>query len=336
MKKTHIYPLAALLLCLFTLQACVKTDDLVEDTSSLWYHEAGNLVSISGDETQAEFQITSDCPWRIEMESGSWASVEPQSGNGSQKVTVVADGTNPSSTDARRSYFVLVTQDGVSKRVTVEQSPSTAVIPPTPAFAVSPAAIAFAANDNSAKQITITSNTAWWVNYEAWVHVSQDSGTGDATLTITCDNNPTPTPRTATVYFTFGPAESYYGEPAGFVTITQAAGQMQTVGATAVGEVDETRAYVSAMVTFTEFPVTDCGFCIGTENNPSETGTRLPLPNTPQTGIPFGVTLNNLTKKTHYYVCAYVTTAMGTVYGPVSDFETLSIPREGDLGKPNH
>ncbi len=58
MKKTHIYPLAALLLCLFTLQACVKTDDVVEETSSLWYHEAGNLVSISGDETQAEFQIT--------------------------------------------------------------------------------------------------------------------------------------------------------------------------------------------------------------------------------------------------------------------------------------
>ena len=336
MKKTHIYPLAALLLCLFTLQACVKTDDVVEETSSLWYHEAGNLVSISGDETQAEFQITSDCPWRIEMESGSWASVEPLSGNGSQKVTVVADGTNPSSTDARRTAFTLITEDGVRKHVNVEQSASTAVIPPTPALAVSPTALAFTACDNGAQQIQVTANTEWYASNDYWIHVSQVQGSGNATLTITCEYNPSTTPRTGRVDFTFGPPESYYGQLAAAVTITQAAGQMQTVGATNVSEVDETTAYVSATVTFTDFPVTDYGFCIGTENNPSETGQRLSVPVMPQTDESFGVRLNGLTKKTHYYVCAYVTTAMGTVYGPVSDFETLSIPREGDLGKPNH
>lgn len=336
MKKTSIYALAALLLCLFTLQACVKTDDVVEETSSLWYHEAVNLVSISGDETQAEFQITSDCPWRIEMESGSWASVEPQSGNGSQKVTVVADGTNPSSTDARRTAFTLITEDGVRKHVNVEQSASTAVIPPTPALAVSPTALAFTACDNGAQQIQVTANTEWYVSSDYWIHVSQVQGSGNATLTITCEYNPATTPRTGTVDFTFGPPESYYGLPAATVTITQAAGQMQTVGATNVSDVDETTARVNAAVISSEFPPTGCGFCYGTDSNPAETGERLPMAYAPERGAPFDTTLSGLTKKTHYYVCAYVTTAMGTVYGPVSDFETLSIPREGDLGKPNH
>jgi len=336
MKKT-IFSSLVLLLGAFVLTSCVKTDDVVDDTSSLWYHEAGNLVTIGGDDTQAEFLITSDCPWRIETEAGSWVSVQPQTGKGSQRVTVVAASTNPSSTEARRTAFVIVTQDGVRKRVVVEQAQSTVVVPPAPVLEVSPAYMEFGAAENTARQIAITSSSLeWTVSCNAdWVHLSVTTGTGDAAVGITVDNNLSTTAREATI--TVEPTTIYETEPlVRRITIRQEAGRLQAVSGVTVVDVDETEARVSSTLTDTQFPVTGYGFCIGTEANPSETGEKRAVPGTLQVGNTFTSTLTGLNKKTHYYVCAYATTAMGTVYSSVADFETLSIPKEGDLDKPNH
>ena len=184
--------------------------------------------------------------------------------------------------------------------------------------------------ESNAHQITITSNQEWTATCDAeWVHFSTPPGTGNATLTLTFDNNANITVRKATLTIS---ADSLSRQ----VTITQEAGHLQTMGATTIEDVDETEARLSGRLTYTEFPVTEFGFYISTEGNPSETGEKLAATGTLQAGDTFSGTVVELNKKTRYYVCAYATTEMGTVYSSVVDFETLSIPKEGDLNKPKH
>jgi len=126
--KHLCYGLLLALIGTFVLSSCVKTDDEVEDISSLWYHTMPNRVVMDGDNGVAEFQIVSDCAWRIVSQS-SWLSIQPATGQGSATVRLTAP-ANPSSTDSRSTEIEIITDDGVHKRIAVVQNASSSVIPP--------------------------------------------------------------------------------------------------------------------------------------------------------------------------------------------------------------
>lgn len=68
-------------------------------------------------------------------------------------------------------------------------------------IAVSPAELSFAATIDS-KTITVTSNSSWSASAtESWVRLGAASGSGDTSLTLTVEENPTTQERSASVTF---------------------------------------------------------------------------------------------------------------------------------------
>ena len=124
-------------------------------------------------------------------------------------------------------------------------------------------------------------------------------------------------------YATDGEGDTMYGEVVAFTTLAE----LPAVTTAEVADIAITTATAGGEVTDdggTE--VTGCGVCWGTDPNTELTveGAHVAAA-TPGTGA-FTVALTGLTQNTTYYVCAYVTNSVGTVYGETVSFTTLRQP----------
>lgn len=322
MKPLSLFYLFALSLSCF-LASCVETENEVSQLSSLWYHGAGDGVIINGDNTETTLELKAECGWQLTTDGG-WLTVMPASGMGNATVTVVADGPNPSHDNNRQGTVIFTTADGVKKRISVVQTPST-YIPLT--LSVNKSLLSFDATNELSMQFDIVSNTGWTISADQpWVIFTPASGDGPAQITVHCLDNLTTQDRSCTLTVASGDLRQQ-------VAITQKAAELPTLSALSILDVGETKASVSATIVQGTFVATECGFVWSTSPNPASDGQKCKA--LQNDGTTFAATLEGLAKKQLYYVCAYAVSLVGTVYGQVATFTTLSIPHEGDDKKPD-
>lgn len=319
--NTTFLPLAVLVLAV--VSSCVETDGEVPELSSRWYHGVADSIAINGDNTDATLEVKSECGWQLSP-ADSWLAVSATSGSGNATVTVRADGPNPSHENVRRGSMVFTTIDGVKKRISVVQGPSS-FIPIV--LTVSPQTLAFDAINETASRLNIQSNTGWVVSADQpWVVFSPTSGDGNAEIQVRCLDNLTTQMRTCTLTVASGDTRRQ-------VAITQQPAVLPTLSAPLVLNVGETEAGVTATIAQGTLVATEYGFYWGTSPNPVTDGQKCKA--SESDGKTFAATLQGLAKKQLYYVCAYAVTPVGTAYGQAATFTTLSLPHEGDNQKPD-
>ena len=139
----------------------------------------------------------------------SWLTVSPSSGTGNATITLTAEENN---TTAERTAIVTVSAAGLpSQTITVTQQGASL------SLSVSSNSISIAKEANSSATVEITSNTNWIASSNLnWLTVSPISGTGNATITFTAEENNTNAERTAIV------TVSATGLPNQTVTVMQA------------------------------------------------------------------------------------------------------------------
>ncbi len=92
-----------------------------------------------------------------------------------------------------------------------------------------------------------------------------------------------------------------------------------TVTTSSVSNITETSAKCGGEVSATGYTVGECGLCWNTTGNPTINDVRT----TDQIGTGYFVsTMSGLKKNTKYYVKAYATTSIGTLYGEEKSFTT--------------
>jgi hypothetical protein len=161
------------------------------------------------------FNITSSTSWTV-SDNQSWLTVSPTSGSNNATVTVTAQ----ANTGSARTATVTVSATGVaSQTVTVTQAAGGT----TPTLSVSPTSVSVAAAAGSTGTFNITSNTSWTVSDDqSWLTVSPTSGSNNAAVTVTAQENTGSTTRSATV------TVSATGVASQTVTVTQAAAGVST------------------------------------------------------------------------------------------------------------
>ena len=134
--------------------------------------------------------ITSNLDWIVKV-SEPWIMVNPMMGSGTDDIRI--DYTENPSLDTRigmvticatgqPELVITVTQTGVTPTLTIDKD----------RFVVDQSA--------GSESVVITSNTEWSIKSPAnWITLDPESGTGDATVTITFTDNPDLTERTAVI-----------------------------------------------------------------------------------------------------------------------------------------
>lgn len=180
-----------------------------------------------------DITITSTESWSV-SESLGWASVSPAggTGNGTVTVTVVA---NPNTVSRNGT----ITIGGESHSLTQQAAPPTVSINPITRIITSGA---------RTYDIDITANTSWSVTESIpWLSVSPASGSGNATLTVTVQENPTTNQRSDT--FTVGTANH--------TTIQQGAPPIMEIDPTSKTVDAAAQSYQVAITSNTDWTVTE-------------------------------------------------------------------------------
>ena len=158
----------------------------------------------------ASVSVISNTDWST-ADDAEWLTLSISSGTGYASLTLTAQ-ANPTITT--RIATVTISATGVaSKTITVTQ----AVGDPTLSVSATTATVAKAAN--STASVNVMSNTDWSAADDAaWLTLSAEYETGNATLTLTAEANPNITTRFATITI------SATGVASKTITVTQAVG----------------------------------------------------------------------------------------------------------------
>ncbi|MEQ8704075.1 MAG: GEVED domain-containing protein [Phaeodactylibacter sp.] len=135
----------------------------------------------------AGFSIASNTNWQV-AENAAWLDASPLSGLGDGIVTLTA---TPNLGTSNRTVNVIVTGDGVADQivaVTQTGAPANIAITPPSQVVTAPA---------GQTTVQITSNASWTLSSsQSWATLSQTSGTGNATVTVSYSENATSNQRT--------------------------------------------------------------------------------------------------------------------------------------------
>ena len=184
---------AAVLLVL--LAACSGGGDSSSDVSGSKDYINAQDVVIPGNNTQATLHINANCNWTIK-EDIEWLSANPQQGSGSQNVTLVTTGINPSSTVERTGTIIITNNGSAEHRVTVTQQKASEVLE------ANVSTLTFA-ESKSYQDITITSNNEWRITGQTeWLYLNRYEGSGSATVRVNVEANSTSGEREAVLRIT--------------------------------------------------------------------------------------------------------------------------------------
>jgi hypothetical protein len=152
---------------------------------------ATDLTVAAPANSTVSFDLTSNTNWSVKSNQ-AWLKSNASGGFGTGNIILTAQ-ENP--TSATRKATITISAKGVADIVvTVTQEASVATL------SVSSKALTIAATANSIKTFDITSNTSWTISSsETWLALSNASGTGSTTITLTAQENATKAVRTATV-----------------------------------------------------------------------------------------------------------------------------------------
>ncbi len=152
-----------------------------------------NVSSAAGSTT---FSVSSNVSWTV-SDDASWLTVSPTSGSNDGTLTANYD---ENTTTSSRTGTITVTGGGITSTVTVVQEGQTT----SNYLTVTPSSQNVSSTAGTTT-FSISSDVDWTASDDAsWLSVSPTSGTGDATLTATYDENTTTSSRTATITVTGG------------------------------------------------------------------------------------------------------------------------------------
>lgn len=148
-------------------------------------------VSFSGEGGTVEIAVECDETWRANVDC-NWATVSPQSGSESGAFLLqvgqnaLANERSAQLTVSSSNLVAVATihQDGSGVQVLIDLQPDTIFISP----------------DGGVGTIELTANVPWTLSSANWVNLLQTSGTGNATVGLYVDRNPTAFDRAAFVY----------------------------------------------------------------------------------------------------------------------------------------
>jgi hypothetical protein len=161
----------------------------------------------------ATFDISSNTSWTAQTTNSAayWLNISNSAGSNNASITLTA--TANTSTYTRTATIIISATGVTSKYVTVTQSAS-------PTLSVSPSKLSINSTAGTSS-ISIYSNASWTAASSAadsWLTFNPSSGSGNGTVTVTEEANPTTSERIATI------TVSTFGVVAKTITVTQAAG----------------------------------------------------------------------------------------------------------------
>jgi len=170
-----------------------------------------NLSIASAQGSTSSFNVSSNTSWTATCNQ-TWLLLNSSSGSGNGTVTLTSE-ENP--TTKERTAVVTVSAPGVaSQTVTVTQITGNAIL------TVSSTALDILAAEGSTATFDVISNVSWSVvSDQTWLMVNASTGSGNGTVTLTSEENPTTKERTAVV------TVSAPGVSSQTITVTQAAGE---------------------------------------------------------------------------------------------------------------
>jgi len=158
----------------------------------------------------AAFNISSNISWRI-LSGQDWLILSDTTGTGNQTITVSASANTPSS-ERRATITLFMGYDYDTLSVQVVQ-PREAIL------TTSTSNLSVAATEGSSATFNVSSNISWTAaSNQMWLSVNPANGTGDGTVTVTAEANPTTSNRIATLTVTGNGVSSQT------ITVTQRAG----------------------------------------------------------------------------------------------------------------
>ncbi|MDR2928126.1 MAG: M6 family metalloprotease domain-containing protein [Cytophagaceae bacterium] len=213
------------------------------------------IVLPNSSSEQAEIEIESNVRWKVSVtpESASeWIDISKKSGINSYVYPVKCLSGN--ATGVTRSAILTFTGNDISYNVEVVQYACN--------YSLSTETLNFLADGNQAT-VNITTNEDWQINVDAeWIDVQPASGTGNATITVTCAPNEYGV-RSAVITFTGGLCNMP-------VTVSQAASKRTvalSVNNLDWGDVTGEGSYdYGTEVTVIAVPASNYGFVNWTEN----------------------------------------------------------------------
>lgn len=141
-------------------------------------------VAYSGPVHQAPTSINVTCmdSWSVESKP-SWITINELDGTEGNGTFTFTPENNLSET-ARKNEFITI------KSVTTGHKLNVKLTQPGFVHQVSKSELNFQPVGNSAQSFQISSSDAWTISgLESWLHISSDSGNGNATISVTVDNN---------------------------------------------------------------------------------------------------------------------------------------------------
>ena len=140
-------------------------------------------VNLSGNQTSAQFSITSNSSWTV---SGApdWFRISPSSGNGDATVSITAE-ANPSSLQSRSATLVVSTPDGLKFNVVVSQAAAAEQL------SLDVTELKFTP-DGGEQSIAVHNNSKWTVTgMTDWLQLDRTSGEGNMEIKLTVYANQT-------------------------------------------------------------------------------------------------------------------------------------------------
>ena len=313
----------------FTAPGISKQLQVIQEAGEAYLRVSPESHDFIGDGGEYTFTIESSSAWRISRKP-DWCTLDKEEGpSGSSKLTVTV-GENPSTSkqegqivvDGEKDFTINVSQLGKNYSLTL---------------GTDGVAVDAVGGEDNAKTFSVTCNGAWTTSIShddggSWCSITPTNGTATGSegtnVKVTCQPNYTLSPRYATVKVVAGD-----NAKEGTVRVTQQAATYPVfAGVPTCREVSSTVQEVT--VSFTSmYEVTEYGFCLGTEANPT---TRYKVEGGRGKSGTITMQLTVEEGKT-YHVRAYAVSPVGDKinYSEETTFETKgNQPGKGDIVNP--
>ncbi|MBR2248914.1 MAG: BACON domain-containing protein [Prevotella sp.] len=307
-----------------------KTLTVIQEAGEAYLRVSPESHDFIGDGGEYTFTIESSSAWRLSRKP-DWCTLDKEEGpSGSSKLTVTV-GENPSTSkqegqivvDGEKDFTINVSQLGKNYSLTL---------------GTDGVAVDAVGGEDNAKTFSVTCNGTWTTSIShddggSWCSITPTNGAAmgseGTNVKVTCQPNYTLSPRYATVKVVAGD-----NAKEGTVRVTQQAATYPVfAGVPTCREVSSTMQEVS--VSFTSmYEVTEYGFCLGTEANPT---TRYKVEGGRGKSGTITMQLTVEEGKT-YHVRAYAVSPVGDKinYSEETTFETKgNQPGKGDIVNPS-
>lgn len=212
MKKFNLKWRVLPILASLCFVSCNNEEDAPIPTLSV----SPTSITLSGSGENDFFDIESNTDWTIEVDA-NWVEISKQKGSGNASVKVSAD-ENPKETS--RTAILVVTAGNLRDSVKITQEAGL-----IPGLSVSSTSITLSGSGEN-DFFDIESNIDWTIEVgDDWVTVSQEKGSGNASIEVRAAENPKESKRTTNITVTAGDLSQS-------IRVTQEAGEILRVSPT--------------------------------------------------------------------------------------------------------